>query len=339
MATATPTGLTMRPAELSALLSKTIPARLPVLIKGAPGVGKTDIVTAAAEAAGANLVLMHPVVSDPTDFKGLPAVVGGKADFLPFGELSALMSAKTDTVAFLDDLGQAPAVVQAAAMQLILARQINGHKISDKVVFCAATNRREDKAGVTSILEPVKSRFATIVELAVNLDDWSKWALAHNVPPEVVAFCRFRPNLFAEPGAPTNDIVNRPCPRTITHLAKLYSIGIRELAPLAGAAGQGFATEFVGFIRIWQSLPSIDGILTAPDKAPVPEEPAALYAVATALAVRATAENAGRIIKYATRLPDEFGVLCVKDMLHRCPAAANNREFIKWGADKSELLC
>ena len=66
---------------------------------------------------------------------------------------------------FLDDLGQAPMSVQAAAMQLILARRINGFKISDKVIFMAATNRREDKAGVTGILEPVKSRFAWIVEL------------------------------------------------------------------------------------------------------------------------------------------------------------------------------
>lgn len=328
----------MRPAELSSLLSKTIPAGLPVLIKGAPGCGKTDIVTEAADDSGANIVLMHPVVSDPTDFKGLPAIVKDKAEFLPYGELTQLMEAKTTTVAFLDDLGQAPAVVQAAAMQLILARKINGHKISDKVVFVAATNRREDKAGVTSILEPVKSRFATIVELTPNLDDWCGWALDHNVAPELVAFVRFRPELFNSPGAITNDIVNRPSPRTITNLGKLYAAGLDGLEVLSGATGQGFATEFIGFVRVWQNLPSIDAILLAPEKAPVPEEPAALYAVSVALATRMTADNAGRVIRYADRLPDEFGVLCIRDAMRVCPKAANNKEMIKWAVSHQDVL-
>lgn len=328
----------MKADELKALLAITIPAGLPVMIKGAPGVGKSDIVATAADEAGANLIIMHPVVSDPTDFKGLPAVVNGKAEFLPFGELQKMMNAKTRTVAFLDDLGQAPAVVQAAAMQLILARQINGVKISPNVTFVAATNRREDRAGVTGILEPVKSRFATIVELVPNVEDWSAWALANDVPPEVVAFVRFRPELFTTPGAATQDIVNRPSPRTVTNMGKLYAAGLDGLEVLAGAVGQGFAAEFVGFIRVWQNLPSIDGILVAPDKAPVPTEPAALYAVATALASRTTADNAGRVIKYLTRLPDEFGVLGIRDVLRANPKAANCKEYVAWAVKNQALL-
>ena len=91
----------------------------------------------------------------------MPFVTDGQAEFLPFGDLRALIQADKDTVFFLDDLGQAPPTVQAAAMQLILARRINGHHVSDSVTFIAATNRKQDKAGVSGILEPVKSRFAT----------------------------------------------------------------------------------------------------------------------------------------------------------------------------------
>lgn len=329
----------MRPAQLQSLLAKTIAARLPVLIKGAPGVGKSDIVTKAAADAGAELVLMHPVVSDPTDFKGMPAITKAGAEFLPFGDLKKLMDADEPTIAFLDDLGQAPAVVQAAAMQLILARQVNGHAISDHVVFVAATNRREDKAGVTGILEPVKSRFATIVELEANVDDWCAWALDHDVPIELVAFVRFRPELFKAAGAPTNDIVNRPCPRTITNMGKLFALGIEDVETLAGAVGSGFAAEFVGFVKIYRQLPSIDGILASPDKQPVPDgDPAALYAVATALADRATPDNAGRIMKYLNRCPQEFAVLGVRDMLRRCPPAANNREYVAWAVKHGDAL-
>lgn len=327
----------MRATELKKVLATCIRAGLPVLIKGAPGVGKSDIVSQASAECEAELVISHPVVSDPTDFKGLPSVQNGKAEFLPFGDLRRLITAKKRTVAFLDDLGQAPAVVQAAAMQLILARQVNGFKISDKVTFVAATNRREDRAGVTGILEPVKSRFASIVELDINVDDWSTWALAHEVPPEVVAFVRFRPALLMS-GKATNDIVNSPCPRTVTFMGKLLTLGLRSQEVLAGAVGTGFAAEFVGFLKIFESLPSIDGILVDPDRAAVPTDPAALFAVSTALAQKAKAETARQIIRYANRLPDEFGVLTILDSARAYPGIKTNSTFIQWAADHQDIL-
>lgn len=330
----------MRPQDLSNVLATLIDAGLPALIKGAPGIGKTDIVKQAAAKCGADLLIMHPVVSDPTDFKGLPCVVDGGAEFLPFGDLDTLMTATEPLVAFLDDLGQAPAMVQAAAMQLILARQINGKAISDKVVFVAATNRREDRAGVTGILEPVKSRFATIIQLDVNLEDWCNWALANEVPPEIVAFVRFRPGTLTDPGEPTSDIVNRPSPRTVTNMAKLHKLGITSVEALGGAAGAGTATEFVAFLRVWQALPSIESILLNPDKAQVPptSNPAALYAIATALAIRAEKKNVGNVIKYLSRLPDEFSVLGVKDTLRQCEAGKTCSEFVKWAHDHQDVL-
>ena len=57
----------MTPTQLSQLLARTIPARMPVLIKGAPGVAKTDIVRQACEAAGVELIVSHPVVDEPID--------------------------------------------------------------------------------------------------------------------------------------------------------------------------------------------------------------------------------------------------------------------------------
>jgi hypothetical protein len=59
-------------------------------------------------------------------------------------------------------------------MQLILARRVNSFTLPDCVSFVAASNRRQDKAGVTGILEPVKSRFATILEVSPDLDDWTQ---------------------------------------------------------------------------------------------------------------------------------------------------------------------
>jgi len=328
----------MNATQLKDTLTKAFKARLPVLIKGAPGIGKTDIITQAAEAAEMDLHIFHPVVSDPTDFKGLPAIVNDKAEFLPYGDLRLLLTAKRPTVAFLDDLGQAPPVVQASVMQLLLARKINGHAVSKHVVFAAATNRREDKAGVTSILEPVKSRFASIVELTVDVDEWCKWAITNDMPPELIAFVRFRPALMTSPTAATNDIVNRACPRTVANVGKLLKAGLDNAEVLAGAVGEGFAAEFIGFMRIWQTLPNIDAILLSPESAKVPTEVAALYAIATVLAEKTTVDNAPRVMRYANRMPKEFATLCIRDALGRCPEAANNKDFIRWATENQDVL-
>jgi hypothetical protein len=308
-----------------------------VLIKGAPGVGKSDIVSQVAAELEMELVLSHPVVSDPIDYKGLPAIVDGQADFLPFGELLQLIEAVKPTIAFLDDLGQAPACVQAAAMQLILARRVNGHHISNMVVFVAATNRRQDRAGVTGILEPVKSRFATILECAPDESDWVEWAFANKMPGKVIAFAHFRPGLLTG-FKPTADIVNGPCPRTFANAGNLINAGIDDIESLTGAVGEGCATEMVGFFKYWDQLPNLTALIADPDKAIVPKEPAALYAVVTGLVEKVTPTNVGRIFKYGGRLPKDFSILLGRDCIRKDPKIQNSKAFIKWAVANKDIL-
>jgi len=328
----------MKASQLSKLLSYCITAHLPVLITGAPGIGKSDIVAKAALDANADVILSHPAVADPTDAKGLPWVDSNdtsSATFLPFGELARALKATKLTVWFLDDLGQAPPAVQASYMQLLLARRVNGHILPDCVTFVAATNRRTDRAGVSGILEPVKSRFASIVELTADIDEWSAWAFDHAIPAEMIAFLRFRPELLSKFEA-SADLTNSPMPRTWASAAKLFSLNMPkaiEFAAIAGAVGEGAATEFLAFVRLFKELPSIDGILIDPDAAKIPDQPATLYAVATALSMRANSTNFGRIAKYATRLMNsakgEFAALILRDSIRRDPAIQQTTDFVK----------
>jgi hypothetical protein len=321
-------------SEMIVFLGKAIAARLPVLITGAPGIGKSDLVDQSARAAGADMILSHPAVSDPTDAKGLPWVVDGAATFLPFGELHRAIHATQPTVWFLDDLGQATPAVQASFMQLLLARRVNGHALSDYVTFIAATNRRADRAGVSGILEPVKSRFASIVELVPDVDSWCQWALDHNVPPELIAFLRFKPDLLCAFTA-SNDLVNSPVPRTWSHAAKILDLGLPagvQHAALAGAVGDAAATELLAFLRLYAQLPNIDQILLTPTTAPIPTAPASLYAVASALAYRANKGNFDRIAQYCTRLMSahgEFAALCVRDCVRRQPDVTQTTAYVR----------
>jgi hypothetical protein len=327
----------MTPKQLSAFLSQAIPARLPILITGAPGIGKSDIVASAAIQAGAELILSHPAVADPTDAKGLPwpGKDGKEATFLPFGELAAAIKATEPTVWFLDDLGQASPAVQASYMQLLLARRVNGHKLPDCVTFVAATNRRTDRAGVAGILEPVKSRFASIIELEPNLQDWCQWAISADIPPMLIAFLRFRPDLLSA-FKPSADLVNCPSPRTWSHVAKLEALKLDlqvESIAFSGAVGEGPAIEYLAFRKMAASIVSVDQILLNPQTAPLPTKPNELFAVSVALGSRANDQNFDRVVTYATRLHDaqkgEFAALILRDSDRRNPKLHQTEAFIR----------
>lgn len=326
--------LTFKPSQLAHFLSKTIGAKLPILITGKPGIGKTDVVKQASLAAGNRIIVKHPVISDPTDFKGMPWVSEGRAQFLPFADLEELMTATEPTVCFFDDIGQAPASVQAALMQLFLAREISGKAISEHVTFVGATNRRADRAGVSGILEPVKSRFCSIVELDVDANDWCKWAITANVAPQVIAFIRMRPQFLCD-FKPTSDLKNSPSPRTWNHCAQLVGLALpneMRLTAYAGAVGPEIAAEFASFERTWQSMISPDAVLANPNAAAIPTEPSALYALATALAMRVTKDSMTRYVTYIDRLMTaglaEFAAVSMQTAITRDQNLANTGAYI-----------
>lgn len=332
----------MTPKTLYAHLCASLPHKAKTLIVGAPGVGKSDIVEKAARAVNADLVLMHPAVADPTDYKGMPAVThaGTEAHFLPFVDLNQLIQAKRLMVCFFDDIGQAPHSVQAALMQLILARQVNGHRISDHVVFVGATNDSSHRAGVNTILKPVKSRWDTIVPLNADVKDWVDWALTEgDMPPEIVGFIQFRPELLCK-FEPTRELKNSPSPRTVAAVGRWVKMGITDLEVLSGAAGEGFAAEFMGFLKVYRGLPDLDFILANPKTAQVPKETdmATLYAVSSGLAHKAKKEHAAAIFSYADRLPKEFAFNLILNAQRKCRELATTQEFTKWAVANHHLL-
>lgn len=338
----------MRPLLLRETLGLMILAGEPMLIKGAPGIGKTDIITQACEDVEAELLIVHPVVDDPTDYKGFPFVVGPKgnqrADFLPFGNLQRIIDATELTVFFLDDLGQAPPSVQAAAMQLILARRINEHRVSDSVVFIAATNRKEDKAGVSGILEPVKSRFTAILELEPTVDDWMRWAGTHNMPTELIAFINFRPNLLHS-FEPTADIKNSPCPRTVAAVGRILNLGVtkeQRAELISGAAGEGFAAELEGFLKLYErDLPDPKAMLNDPNKydiGNIAREPDVAYALIAALADHVTKKTMAAFVSICNRVQPEYSVMGMRLAHIRTPALLETREFAEWAREHQDVF-
>jgi hypothetical protein len=322
----------MKPGQLSNYLVYCIKNRFPVLMTGAPGVGKSDLADYACQTVNIEMLITHPVVSDPTDYKGMPFPnkTGDGAKFLPFGDLEALIKAKDYLIFFIDDLGQAPISVQAAIMQLVLARRINGHKISDKVTFIAATNRKEDKAGVAGIIEPLIRRFY-LSKLEVDSLDWLIWAAKNDMPEELMAFIAFQPDMLINP-SPGKGIENTYCPRTIAMLGDLINTDCpKDLFDDAseGTVGPVFSNAYKRFLELFAELPTVDSVINNPNTAKIPPDKASTYAFTVSLAKRMNENNISKITKYLYRLPSELNVCCMKMATSKTPDLQNTAAFIE----------
>lgn len=334
----------MRVPDLLIEIPKKIKKNIPSLLVGRPGVGKTDFSKQLAKSCGfEDFITTIPVVKDPSEYNGLayPDKGGEFAKFLPYSDLKRLIDAKKKTLCLIDDMGQATNSVQAALMQLVLARSINEHKISDKVYFMAATNRRKDRSGVNPVLESLKNRFA-IFQFDATAEDWRIWAYEHKMPLVLIAFSKYRPGHW-ETWTPSDEIENTATPRTIAWLGESVEDAntnprVRHEA-YASLVGGTFATEFCAFERIFNQLPDFDDIIKDPKNAPVPTDASTLYAISTVISNRMDKKNIEKYAQYVERFSEkELRVLTFKEAVHLTPAIAETGTFIKWATQHAPDL-
>ena len=339
------------PKELATILDQNIGLRQNTLIVGPPGIGKSEICYQSAIRNNADFMIINAICEDPTDAKGYPFAieVNGQhyADHLVFGHLRKMMEANKLLVVCLEDFGQSTKAVQAAYMQIILAREINGFKLSDQVVFIANTNRREDKAGVGGILEPLKSRFlGGIYHLETAVNDWSEWMIENKKHYLVTAFIRWATSnqesaLFDF--RPTLDLINTPNPRLVTAVADqlddIFTLPKNlQHAKIAGICGESWACKFLAFTSMYKSLHDIAVLFADPLNATIPVEPSVVYAVCGAIAHRVTDNTFSRAIEYLERLPEEFAVMTVFDAVRAKPELRFTKEFIEFDVKHQNCL-
>ena len=326
--------ISLKPKELSMLLKECVKNRMTVLIKGKPGVGKTSIVQQVSDELGYDCYISHPSIQSPTVYMGLGVYdrENQKAKFLPYDFLERLVHADKPTVAFLDDFGQALPSVQAAIQNLLSSRQVGDHKVSDNVVFVIATNDRNQGAYVNGVLSTIKSRCGTILQLDTDAEHWLNWAVKNGIRPEVTGFIRLRPEMLCQFEV-SNEIVNFPCPRTVENVSKILDMECNDFlknVAIIGAVGEGFATEFEGWLRLYKNMVSPDYIIANPTTAEVPEGDA-LIAITSALAYKANKENLGAIMTYGERLSPEYKVNMIEYyIMAKNPKLKETGEYARW---------
>jgi hypothetical protein len=338
----------MRPSQLMQLIKTRFKAGIkrPVHVESPPGVGKTQIAGQAAQELSEELnedigfQHLHAPLMQPEDY-GFPVISANKDDvrFIVSKDKFPVEGSKHPKrgILLIDELPQADNSGQKIFANLLQEREIHGQKLLDGWMIISTGNRVVDRAGAGRLLSHLRNKITT-VELEPSLDDWTNWAFAHGIKTEVINFIRFRPDLLSlfDPNADCNPTPRAWCQGVSDNLGVIPPE--LELATFSGDVGKGPAAEFIGFLKIYRTLPSIDSILLNPAKAEIPKEPATRFALCGALSNRASGDNFDRIMLYAERMQPEFTTLFIKDAIRRHPDIQNTDGFIKWASGPGAKL-
>ncbi len=308
----------MKPSRLSSVLTSMLGQRWPAFIWGPPGIGKSAIVHTIANEAGLDVIDLRASLLDPTDLRGIPAIVDQKAVWCPPAFLP--QATARPGVLFLDEINAAPPLVQASLYQLVLDRRVGEYCLPDGWWIVAAGNRQKDRAVTFRMSSALANRFVHI-ELDVDVSDWRAWALQKTLHPLVIAFIGYRPALLREDPSESPAF---PTPRAweiLSDVIKKFG-GIKECADIvAGIVGQGAATEFAAFVKRALNMRQMEDVVADPELALLPKTLDGLHVLTTWLVHCSDREE---VVKASAvllnRLPPEFSVVLAKEMLALHPA-------------------
>jgi len=344
----------MRPAHLSTVLDKEFLStkeghHTPVMIWGAPGVGKSQIIGQVAEKHNIPLIDIRLSQMEPSDLRGIPFRKEELVEWAVPAMLPDLERHGAEGILFLDEITSAPPSVSAAAYQLILDRKLGQYEVPEGWAIFAAGNRQGDRGVTYTMPAPLANRFSHF-DFEIHLDDWVAWAYQHNIDDRIIAFVRFRPELLFD-FDPAHNPVAFPSPRSweFAHraLQKFEHDQALRLGSFQACVGPAAGIELNAFITNLDQLPDIDAILRGEDVS-APTEIDLQYAVASSLvgrAIRAKGSDDatttfGNILDYASVFNQkEMGVMLVSDM-HRAIGQDifSVPQFAQWSNKVADIM-
>lgn len=149
-----------------------IQANIPVLLIGAPGIGKTSTITSIAQALGLLIEVVIASVREPADFAGLPIVHQGSVKLAPPAWAQRLVD-EGQGILFLDEISTAAPAVQSALLRVVLDRVVGDVPLPPDVAIVAAANPPEQCSGCWELSAPLSNRFLQI-QWYMDAYDWAE---------------------------------------------------------------------------------------------------------------------------------------------------------------------
>jgi hypothetical protein len=352
----------MKPSEIKNLIyssSKEPEKAPPLFVEGSPGLGKSAICKQVALQRNEELALeakadpklpenkgkfygwldTRASQHDPTDFRGIPAVIDGAAVWLPPADIPFENNPNIPEQGLwvLDEVTSSPPLVQAVLYQAVLDHRIGEHKLKKGWYIVACGNKMEDRAVTYRMSSALANRFTHTV-MDPDLHDWTEWAKG-KVNPNIVMFLQFKPDLlFAfNPESSEKAFCS---PRTWEFASRHIEVAPVNLLGkvLTGTIGKGATAEFMAFLKLQTELPNIENIFKGENY--VPNRLDLKYALVGALAARAKGiKDFERMIKYSEHIDTEFAVLLITMLAQKDETSmVLAPSFEKWAIAHADII-
>jgi hypothetical protein len=347
--------LRLMSASVRAALAIAVSVRVPVLLWGGAGLGKSSAVREISAQAGLSCETVIASIREPSDFAGLPIVAddGESVRFAPPTWAKRLAQAGRG-VLFLDEISTAPPAVQAALLRVVLERTVGDLILPDDVAVVAAANPPEQAADGWDISPPLANRFCHL-DWDLDAREWADGVLAGftqptmpELPPDrlsgevtaaranIGAFVVSRPQLLhSHPGNESSAGRGWPSPRSWDMAARLFAAAtLADASPaitallVAGAVGPGTATEYLAW-REDLELPDPETVLSDPASFRLPDRGDRAYAALAAVTAAVLADNtkerweaAWQAVAVAAGKQPDIAVVAVRSLIAHRPEGA-----------------
>ena len=249
-----------------------------LLILGAPGVGKTEIVMEKArdeakklgklfvDLREADSATINDIISDPRKYYvyirivaphifpedlGIPRERDGYVEFLPPKILKILTLPDIHGLIFIDEITNVQRDDQISMYYSLILEKEAGFqlKLSKNIKIILAGNTPEWSEIVRPLPKPLRNRMIVINVSPPSVDEWIEYMnkrYGDDWEKLVAVYLKTNPDDFLKP--PSEDFVNFPTPRSWTQLAlTLKKVKSKELAEsvIYGSVGKDVGDKFI----------------------------------------------------------------------------------------------
>jgi len=270
----------------TATLEMAVRLRIPVIVWGPPGIGKTARISQLANRLGLPLTTLIASIREPSDF-GFPRVSDdGVLELCPPSWVKKLQ-AQGNAILFLDELSTVPRAVQAPLLRIIQEKVVGDEQLPNGVAVVAAANPPAQAAGGWLLAPPLANRLLHL-EATADVDEWAQWAIMQSeMHALVAAFLKTQPELlFKMPEDPHKASMAWPSPRSWdsgAHVAAGFRDKEEQILAFTAAVGEVAALTFGEWYDA-RDIPDPETLLANPDDFTPPMRMDRQYAVLTSVA-------------------------------------------------------
>jgi hypothetical protein len=228
--------------ELHAIIRLCRKARLPLLIEGPRGIGKSQLLHEHAREENIGCIVRDLSLMEAVDLAGMPRIEGNRTIFCP----PAFLPTDGEGLLVFEELNRAPPHVRTPCLELCTQRRLNDYPLPDGWAIMAAVNPFGGDYEVDELDLALLSRFVRVTAVA-DRESWLRWGRENQVHKDVLIYVESDPTVFDDPESN---------PRSWVHVSDLLNAN-RELRvgePLlqiavAGKVGPERAASFFAYLK------------------------------------------------------------------------------------------